>query len=338
MKTTIFALMQEGAKVLVIRFSSIGDIVLTTPVVRALRKELYGETIVHYLTKEAFAPILKNNPNIDYVYTIKKDISEISEELKNEGYTNIIDLHNNLRSAQVKRLLRITAFTIQKLNFKKMLLVAFGINKMPKKHIVDRYMDTLKAFGVKSDGKGLDYFIPEMDKVDVSEVGGIEKDKFIGFVIGGAHLGKKMSPEKIASICNKIDYPIVLLGGSEDVDSAKYIIENTKGKVFDATGKFRINQSASIISQSKLIISGDTGLMHITAALQKPIISLWGCTTPDFGMNPYLPTEGSVIIEPIGREKRPCSKLGNHCKYGMDDRCVEAIDEKDVLKAVKAGM
>lgn len=327
--------MQEGAKVLVIRFSSIGDIVLTTPVVRALKEQLYGETIVHYITKKAFAPILENNPYIDKVYSIEKDVSEVSEELALEGYTNIIDLHFNLRSTQIKRLLRVTHFSVKKLNFKKMMLVTFGVNKMPNKHIVDRYMETLKPFGVNRDGKGLDYFIPEKDEVDVSTIGKVEKDKFIGFVIGGAHLGKKMSPEKITSICDKIDYPIVLLGGYEDVEAAKYIIKNTKGKVFDATGKFRINESASIIDQSKMIITGDTGLMHIAAALKKPIVSIWGCTTPDFGMNPYLPVEGSVILEPKGREKRPCSKLGNHCKYGMDDRCVEHVGEGRVVEVVE---
>jgi len=329
--------MQEGAKVLVIRFSSIGDIVLTTPVVRALKEQLYGETTVHYLTKKDFVPILENNPYIDKVYSIEKDISEIEEDLTYEMYTNVIDLHFNLRSSQIKRLLRVTHFSVKKLNFKKMLLVVFGINKMPKKHIVDRYMDTLKAFGVKEDCRGLDYFIPEKDVVDIQRFNSsLSVNNYLCFVIGGAHLGKKMSADKIASICMEIDFPIVLLGGKGDVSEAEAIIQKTQGKVFSAVGQFNINQSASIINQAKLIISGDTGLMHVASALKKIIISLWGCTTPDFGMSPYMPVEGSVIIQPHDRDKRPCSKLGNHCKYGMDNRCIDQVDVSEIIAEVKS--
>ncbi len=327
--------MQEGAKVLVIRFSSIGDIVLTTPVVRALKQQLYGDTTVHYLTKKTFVPILENNPYIDKVYSIDKEIAEIEDDLLNEGYTQIIDLHFNLRSAQVKRLLRITHFSVKKLNFKKMLLVVFGINKMPEKHIVDRYMDTLIAFGVKNDGLGLDYFIPQKDEVMVNSIApNLTPNEYLCFVIGGAHLGKKMSAEKITSICSEIDFPIVLLGGKDDVEEANKILESASGKLFSAVGKFNINQSASIVQQSRLVIAGDTGLMHIATALKKPVISLWGCTTPDLGMSPYRPAAGSVIIQPKNRDKRPCSKLGNHCKYGMDDRCILHVEESEILEAV----
>lgn len=328
--------MQEGAKILVIRFSSIGDIVLTTPVVRALKQQLYGETTVHYLTKKTFAPILEGNPYIDKIYSIEKDIAEVEDDLFQEGYTQIIDLHSNFRSAQVKRLLRITHFSVKKLNFKKMLLVAFGMNKMPDKHIVDRYMDTLIAFGVKNDGLGLDYFIPDCDRVDVKLINSVLiPNQFLCFVIGGAHLGKKMSVEKIVSICSKIDFPIVLLGGKDDVDEANKILENSSRKLFSAVGNFSINQSASIVQQSRMVLAGDTGLMHIAAALKKPVISLWGCTTPDFGMSPYMPVEGSLIIQPHGRDKRPCSKLGNHCKYGMDDRCILHVEEDEVVAGIE---
>lgn len=328
--------MQEGAKVLVIRFSSIGDIVLTTPVVRALKEQLYGETTVHYLTKKSFVPLLQENPYIDKIYSIEKEISEIEADLLNEGYTNIIDLHFNLRSAQTKRLLRVTSFSVKKLNFKKMLLVTFGINKMPDKHIVDRYMETLKPFGAKDDGRGLDFFIPESEAVDVRSIDdSLSANNYLCFVVGGAHLGKKMSAEKIASICSKIDFPIVLLGGKEDVDEAHEVLRQAKGNVFSAVGDFSINQSASVVDQSRLVIAGDTGMMHIAAALKKPVVSLWGCTTPDFGMSPYMPVEGSIIIQPHNREKRPCSKLGNHCKYGMEDRCILHIDEQEVVAVVK---
>lgn len=320
-------------KILVIRFSSIGDIVLTTPVLRCLKNQLEGEVEIDYLTKKQYELIVANNPNVNKVYSIEKSTNEVIENLKNEGYHYIIDLHKNLRSKRVIRQLQTLSFTFSKLNYKKWLLTNFKINKLPKIHIVDRYMDAVKPLGVKKDDRGLEYYIPNNDQVTLTDLPKPFQKGYIAFAIGAQHKGKKLPAYKITEICAKINHPIVLLGGKEDMDIAEEILAKSKGDLFNACGRYSLNQSASLIKQAKLVITHDTGLMHIASAFSKKIISLWGCTSPVFGMYPYLPDEESIIIEPIHLTKRPCSKLGDKCSYG-DFRCAKEIDNEKVVAAI----
>ncbi|MCK4639093.1 MAG: glycosyltransferase family 9 protein, partial [Bacteroidales bacterium] len=166
-------------KILIIRFSSIGDIVLTTPVIRCLKQQL-KDSEIHFLTKEQFVPIVKANPYIDKVHFIKNDLKQILSQLKSENLDFIVDLHKNFRSVFVKLKLRKPSKTFNKLNIKKWLLVNFKINLLPEIHIVDRYFKAVKILGVKNDGKGLDYFIPENEKVNISELPSTHQNGFIG--------------------------------------------------------------------------------------------------------------------------------------------------------------
>src|SRR5271170_4712056 len=156
-------------KFLVIRFSSIGDIVLTTPVVRCLKKQV-ATAEVHYLTKAAFRPILAANPYIDRLHCLQNDLDGRIDTLHEEDFDYIIDLHHNLRTLKVKRGLKKQAFSFDKLNIKKWLYTRFKLNRLPNRHIVDRYMDTLSTFGVKNDGAGLDYFIPATEELKPGDI------------------------------------------------------------------------------------------------------------------------------------------------------------------------
>jgi len=155
-------------KILVIRFSSIGDIVLTTPVLRCLKQFLPGVE-VHFLTKTQYLPLLKENPYIDKIYCINDKVTEKLSDLKAEKYDFIIDLHKNIRSFQVKFALRTASGTFNKLNIQKWLYTNFKINKLPAVHIVDRYFEAAKKLQIKNDGKGLDYFIPQDDIISIAD-------------------------------------------------------------------------------------------------------------------------------------------------------------------------
>ena len=303
-------------KILILRFSSIGDIVLTTPVVRCLKKQLNAE--IHYFTKPSFKGILESNPYVDKVIALEDNLTKQLSELRKEGYDTIIDLHNNIRTLKIKRALKRPSFSFNKLNIQKWLLVKFHINKMPNIHIVDRYMETTKHLGVKNDNEGLDYFIPTKDEVNTFEVLPLGFDTYAGFVIGGQHATKMLPEDKIAEVCGKITSKVILLGGPEDAEKGERIQEKIGiDKVFNAAGKFNLNQSASLVDQAQFIITHDTGLMHIAAALKKKIYSVWGNTVPEFGMYPYLPAEGSIQFEVKGLNCRPCSKIGHkECPKG----------------------
>jgi ADP-heptose:LPS heptosyltransferase len=299
---------ENEVKFLIIRFSSIGDIVLTTPVIRCLKQQVEG-AVVHYLTKPQYASIVEDNPNIDKVH-ILKSYEETINELKDEGFDYIIDLHKSLRSWRFKNRLKVMDFSFPKLNREKWLMVHCKKNKLPDIHIVDRYFEAVKLFDVENDTKGLDYCIPEADKVDLNNYCSISSEKFIAFAIGGQHETKKLPAEKIIEICNNINIPVILLGGKEDFENGERINTNCKNTI-NLCGKLNLNQSASVIEQSHFVITHDTGLMHIAAALKKNIVSVWGNTIPQFGMYPYLPGEKSKIFEVEGLKCRPCSKLGH---------------------------
>ncbi len=322
-------------KFLIIRFSSIGDIVLTTPVIRCLKQQV-EDAEIHFLTKPQFSSILTSNPFIEKVLTLKENFSETISEIKEERYDYIIDLHNNLRTKRIKSRVGILSFKFNKLNIEKWLLVNFKINKLPNVHIVDRYLETVKLFEVKNDNNGLDYFIPKFDEVDLNILPDNVKPGYVGFVIGAKHFTKKFPTNKIIEIINKINYPVVLLGGKEDVAEAEQIITDCKTKnVFNSCGKFNINQSASLVKQAKVIVTNDTGLMHIAAAFQKPIISLWGNTVPEFGMCPYIKNELSDIVEVKNLKCRPCTKIGFKKCPKKHFRCMNNLDNNAIINSIK---
>lgn len=293
-------------KILIIRFSSIGDIVLTTPVVRCLKEQTNAE--IHYLTKSSFLSVVKNNPNIDKVHTLSSMFNQTLDELKKEKFDIIIDLHNNLRTARFKKALGIKTFSFNKLNIQKWLLVNLKINRMPKTHIVDRYLETCKSLGVTNDHKGLDYFILPEEEVNLMELPPIFHKGYIGLAIGAQHGTKRLPLVMLEKFCKNSTEPIIVLGGKEDAANAWHLEKIAPERIFNACGKYSLNQSASLVKQARIIVSHDTGLMHIAAAFKKEILTVWGNTVPAFGMYPY--ETKFTNFEVLNLSCRPCSKIG----------------------------
>jgi ADP-heptose:LPS heptosyltransferase len=328
-------------KFLIIRFSSIGDIVLTTPVVRCLKSQVVTAE-VHYLTKRSFAPLFAANPYIDKMHYLENDLDAITTQLKQEDFDYVIDLHHNLRSLKVKRALGKKSFSFNKLNIEKWLLTSLKWNTLPDAHIVDRYMETVASFGVKNDGRGLDYFIPENEHVKESDIPASHLAGYIGLVIGGARNTKKYPLHKLKAFCERMDHPIILLGGKEDAAEGEAIASVDKVKVYNACGKFSLNESADLVRRAKLVVTNDTGLMHVAAAFSRPVISLWGNTVPEFGMYPYYPQQPADAAKPFdilevkNLSCRPCSKIGyRKCPLGHF-KCMNLIKEENILERVHA--
>ncbi len=301
-------------KLLIIRFSSIGDIVLTSPVIRCLGEQL-DNVEIHYLTKKRFATLVESNHHISKVYSFEKSLSEVIPSLRAEKYDQIIDLHNNLRSHRIVLALSRPSHSFSKLNIEKWLMVRLKINKLPKLHIVDRYLETIAHLGVKNDDKGLDYFIPAEEEVDIKSQYPDLSVGYVGIAIGGNHKTKILPADMVAGIVNNLRLPVVLLGGKEDRERGEIITELSKDKAINLCGELSLMSSASIVRQATAIISNDTGLMHISAAFNKPLVSIWGNTIPAFGMYPYLKANTPSLIAEVNNLKcRPCSKLGyNEC-------------------------
>jgi ADP-heptose:LPS heptosyltransferase len=340
-------------KFLIIRFSSIGDIVLTTPVIRCLKKQIVTAE-VHYLTKSSFLPILSANPYIDTLHGLTDDLASVIATLQQEDFDYVIDLHHNLRSLKVKKALGKKSFSFNKLNIEKWWYTNFKWNRMPDRHIVDRYLDTVSSFGVRNDGAGLDYFIPPKDQVKETDIPTSHQAGYVGLVIGAARATKKLPLHKLKEICTGARHPLILLGGSEDAEIAEQLAALDPIKIYNACGKFNLNESADLVRQAKLVVTHDTGLMHIAAAFKRPILSVWGNTVPEFGMYPYygknyldnfrpgkttglsgnLPFE---MLEVKGLSCRPCSKIGyDKCPKGHF-KCMELQPVERIVAIINPG-
>lgn len=320
-------------KILLLRFSSIGDIVLTTPVARCLKKQLGAE--VHFLTKKAFGPLLSPSPYIDRVFTFEKEIDEVLPLLKAGQYDLIVDLHHNLRSLRLKLALGRPARSFDKLNFEKWLLVNLKVNRLPDVHIVQRYLSTVSHLGVRDDGEGLDYFIPPEEEVAVSDFSTLlSEGNYIVFVLGATHATKRLPLDKMIEICRNLDQPVVLLGGKSEQATGDRILGSN---VVNLCGRLSLHQSASFVRQAGNVLTHDTGLMHIAAAFRKKIVSVWGNTVPSFGMYPFYPTgiHLNTSIEVEGLSCRPCSKIGfDACPKGHF-RCMNDISVPAIIAALK---
>jgi heptosyltransferase-2 len=331
-------------KILIIRFSSIGDIVLTTPVIRCIKKQL-PHVQLHYLTKAKFKDVVAHNPYLDKIHYLESDIQPLMMELLKEKFDYVIDLHHNLRTKYVKMLLRqafnsrVESFSFNKLNVKKWILTRFKINLLPDVSIVERYFETVKKLGVKNDGQGLDFFVPIEEEIKKDDLPMSHSLGFVACSIGGQHETKKMPLSQWQALCKELQFPIVLLGGQEDAAMADEIRKMDEVKIYNACGKFSLNESAHIVSCSRFVITHDTGLMHIAAAFKKPIISIWGNTVPEFGMFPYYGYNNlksniapqSFIIENKKVKCRPCSKIGYAKCPKKHFNCMNKISVQEIL-------
>ena len=327
-------------KVLILRFSSIGDIVLTTPVVRTLKTQL-DHAQIHYATKIQYQDILAANPYIDKLHLLNESLTDLIQELKREKFDFIVDLHHNLRTFRIKSVLEAKSFSYDKLNIEKWLMVNLKINKLPNIHIVDRYMETVQSLGIKMDALGLDYFIPEKDEVPGEWLPEEFQKEYVVYAIGAQHATKKLPLNRMIELCDRINRPLILMGGKEDFETGEGIAQffektpnnlrdeqtllemNKKTIIYNACGKFNINQSASIVKKSMCVFTHDTGMMHIAAAFKKEVFSIWGNTIPSFGMYPYRTR--FTVLENNKLDCRPCSKIGfEKCPKGHF-KCMNSI-------------
>jgi ADP-heptose:LPS heptosyltransferase len=320
-------------KLLIVRFSSIGDIVLTTPVIRCLKQQL-DQVEIHYLTKQKFRTILSENPYIDQLHTIEKSTNEITSKLKSLDFDYIIDLHNNIRTRSLSWKLGVKTYRFPKLNIKKWLYVRFKINLLPNIHIVDRYFDAVKSLSIKNDFLPCDFYIKEKDQVNINQNFKINAYSYVAFAVGAQFATKRLPNHKIREICKKISLPIILLGGPEDAQNGKEI-QLGLSHVTNACGTFTLSQSASIVEQAKTVITHDTGLMHIASAFEKHIVSIWGNTTPAIGMYPYMPRKKDFSLHEVDNLScRPCSKIGFKACPQKHFKCMENQDVEAIVKSV----
>ena len=313
--------MSNKPKILVIRLSAMGDIVLTTPVIRALNQQLKAK--IDFLTKPQYVSLLEGNTYINRIFSLNDKV----DFLQKNKYDYVVDLQNNLRSWKIRNKIQTKSFVFNKKSLRRYLLIYFGIDLL-KNHVVDRYFATVASLNVVNDNQGLDFNVSSSIKPEFNT-----SQSYIAWCIGGTHNPKKLSAKQITQVVSKLKIPVVLLGGNNDLDIAEEIINNVECKsVYNFCGKLSVQESSYLIKKSKMLLTNDTGMMHIASALKMPIISFWGCTKPSLGFTPYMTDPSSIKII-SKRSAKPCSKHGRHCKYGKNG-CIKEIDPELIYDSV----
>ncbi len=318
-------------KILVIRFSSMGDIIYTTPIIRCLKRQL-PDTEIHFLTKPAFRYIYDGNPYLDKLLLLKPSLTDTISEIKAEQYDYLIDLHNNLRTSIIKFRTGIRSSTYDKQRVRKWLSLKFNLKLIPDKHLVDRYLKAVSFLGITNDQEPVNYYIKQYYQLN-KLLPASHQQPYIAFIIGATHYTKRMPVEKIISLCQNINRPVVLLGG-EDVRTNGEAIANALGsRIYNACGITSLDESVFLVSKSTRIIGFDTGLTHIAEAFNIPIASVWGGTVPELlGVQPYHVQQ--ALVAGVELPCRPCSKFGlEKCPLGHF-KCMNELPETPIANFI----
>lgn len=294
-------------KVLVVRFSSIGDIVLCSPVVRCVKKQWNAE--VHFITKVKFANVIAASPYVDRVITIEEKVAEVAAQLAAENYDLVIDLHKNIRSQQVRAATGASYRTFDKLNVQKWLTVHTPLRLLKGEHIVDRYFSGLVDTGLTNDGLGLDHFV---DEQSTNKAKALTPEYYVAINLGATYYTKRLPVEQLARLVSMISKPIVLLGGPDVKDAAAQLEAATEKPLINLVGTVSLAVSSAVVAHAAYVVSGDSGLMHMAAAHRRPLIVPWGSTHTSLGMYPYYPKGEKIPYAPLSLDLhcQPCSKIG----------------------------
>jgi heptosyltransferase-2 len=315
---------KQKNKILIIRLSSLGDILLSTPVIRSLKRK-FPNSQIDFVVKKKFKDALLYNPNISSVIIYEKEkAKQLKYDLRIANYDLVIDIQNNFRSNDLTKLIKAQIRRFKKPSMKKLLLVWFKINLLKDlKTISERYAETA---GVDIDNKELELFYPQNIKAELDD-----GKKYIGLCPGSKHFTKRWPSEYFIELGNKLakqGFTIVLFGGKDDKELCSTISMNIDGSI-NLQNEDQLLQTAAEMKRCKLIISNDSGLMHTASAAGIPLVSIFGSTVREFGFMPA--GSQNLILENKLLSCRPCSHIGKSSCPKKHFKCMKEITPGLVL-------
>ncbi|MEW6095872.1 MAG: lipopolysaccharide heptosyltransferase II, partial [bacterium] len=333
-------------KILIIRLSSIGDIILASPLIRLIRKNFPHAKVDMVVCRE-FEGLVSYNPNINQVIlfdrkTGLRGLLRLCKKIQEEHYDLIIDIHKKLRSF----IICLTSGAKQKTSYNKhsflrFLLVKFKINLYSNiPFIANLYLKSIERFGIEDDGEGLEFYItPSKDMVvlELLRKEGIRKEDILIGIAPGAHwYTKRWDKERFIELSNlliqKKNAKIIIFGGEEEVELSNEIKASLSNKPIVVAGKFSLMETAALLKRCKILITNDTGIMHIASAVKTPVVAIFGPTVGEFGYYPYR-VANRVISKDL--PCKPCTTKGtSKCKINTFD-CMRLISTNEVLEAVE---
>lgn len=316
-------------RILIIRLSSLGDILLTTPLIRTLKKNC-PQLEIDFLLKDEYYDLMKHNPHLNKILIY----SQFEKMLSNIDFTNeydlIIDLQNNFRSRKITSRLSARTFRFKKYSLRKFLLVSTKINLMKNlPSIPERYAETI---GLKLDNDGLEII---SDKKPSEKISGL--NMLIGLCPGAKHFTKRYPIEyqiELSKLLIKNNFNVVLFGGKIDENICKEISSSVP-EVINLQNDNEILQTVSDMQMCDVIVCNDSGLMHVASSLNKKLIAIFGSTVKEFGFMPYKCKE-SIVIENNNINCRPCSHIGkSHCPQ-KHFKCMRDLKPEIIFNQIKS--
>ena len=327
--------------VLVVRFSSIGDILLTTPLLRAIRHS-HPDARVTVLTKREYVPLLSHNPHVHPVLGLPpgRSIFRLAAELRGDRYTHLLDLHDNLRSRALRLLVPGAWRSYPKHRWARALLIRAKRNHYrDRRPVAERYFTAARDLGVAPDGSPPEFFLgaeaAEQVSAWLASVGLESEPNILAIAPGAAHATKRWPLEHWRALVDKNvkdGFAVVVVGGPDDAALGMALADNRKGRVVSAAGSFGLQATGALLQRARALVSGDTGVMHMATGVGTPVLALFGPTVEAFGFFPY--SRRAAVLE-LPLPCRPCSTQGGpRCPLGHH-RCMLDIQPAAVFEALR---
>jgi len=336
-------------KILLVRFSSIGDIILTTPLVRALGKR-FPDARLDYLTKSGFGPLLAGNPHLNRIIGLDGEtgfagLRVLTKRLKAEGgYDLVLDLHGNPRSWYVRgsKVGRVNG-RARKNRLRRWLLINAGMDlyRPAALPMAERYfsaLDGIVAPPLGPDGEGAELHLNGADREEAA-LFGERGGKYLVVAPSARWPTKRWPADRFAKagevLAEKIGTRVVLLGGGEDAELCESVASRMNCETVNAAGRLSLRGAAALIEGASGFVGNDTGLMHMAGALNTPGVAVFGPTTRHLGFFPYKSPVRVVERNDIGC--RPCTKQGQRKCPKKHFACMNEISVEDVVdEAIRA--
>lgn len=335
--------MQEKS-FLIIRLSSIGDVILTTPLIRCLRKA-YPQSRIDFLVKKQFVDVIAANPHIDNIITFDtkadKELGRIKKLVKANHYTHIIDLQKNIRSIFICCGSKATYSSFSKRIFARYLLIRFHWNIYKEtKPVYLRYFEALKKLGVGYDGEGTEVFpfVSDIENVEnkLNQQAVQQSLAILAIAPGARWANKRWTTDGYASaindFCDKIPAIPVFIGGKEDIAIVEQIQPLLRHHSVSFAGELTLMQSAAMLGKANVVITNDTGMLHMAQAMKAPVVAVFGPTTKELG---FFPLPAKSRVAEMNLACRPCTQKGlDACPKGHF-KCMKDINPQQVSKLAK---
>lgn len=338
-------------KILIIRFSSIGDIILASPLIRALRAA-HPDALIDFLVKSEYAELVRYNPHLSSIIELKtsekEELKQLKLKIRSEHYDVIFDIHNSLRSRYLRKFSGAKHTSV----VNKRLIARFARVNLKRNiyskviSVADRYFETASAYGVRDDGKGLEIFIPDdtvsavralMSKYNLSRY-----ERVVGFAPSAKHFTKRWPTERFVELGITISKQhmakILIFGGKDDADYCGDIAHMINADLGSSAaesiaGNFSLLETAAALDSCNVVVSNDTGLMHLAAARKRDVVAVFGSTVREFGFFPY--GTRSIVVENESLPCRPCSHIGLAACPEGHFKCMKDITAGRVYAAVE---